>query len=148
MSNLFWIYSLHIFEIKTEGFNFFETNPSHGIKAHFMNVLINISNENLGKINLQKIDKRLDLPFLYVQYIKFSSYKPVKQAYNTPDCKCLTRHRHSHAHPVSSLVNQPETHDELQVHRWTSYAPSRITRILMSLYHRQFLYCICSMTFN
>ena len=80
--NPFWIYPLHILEIKTEVSNFSNTNPSHGTKAHFMNVLITISNENLGEFSLQKFDKRRDLPFTYTQYIKFSSCRPVKQAYN------------------------------------------------------------------
>ena len=82
MDNPFWIYPLHILEIKTEVSNFSMINPSHGISAHFMNVLVTISNENLGVFSLQKFDKRRDLPFTYTQYIKFNSCRPVKQAYN------------------------------------------------------------------
>ena len=82
LSNPFWIYPLHILEIKTEVSNFSITNPSHGINAHFMNVLVNVSNEIFGTFTLQKFDKRRDLPFTYTQYIKFNSCRPVKQAYN------------------------------------------------------------------
>lgn len=81
-SNPFWIYPLHILEIKTEVSNFSTTHPNHGVKAHFMNVLVNVSCENLGTFTLQKFDKRRDLPFTYTQYIKFNSCRPVKQAYN------------------------------------------------------------------
>ena len=81
-SNPFWIYPLHILEIKTKVSNFSSTNPNHGVKAHFMNVLINVSSENLRTFTLQNFDKRCDLPFTYTQYIKFNSCRPVKQAYN------------------------------------------------------------------
>jgi hypothetical protein len=61
---------------------FSTTNPNHGVKAHFMNVLVDVSCENIGTFTLQKFDKRRDLPFTYTQYIKFNSCRPVKQAYN------------------------------------------------------------------
>jgi hypothetical protein len=80
--NPFWIYPLHILEIKTEVSNFSTVNPTSGIKAHFMNVLMTISNEDNGVYTIQKFDKRRDLPFTYTQYIKFNSNRPVKQAYN------------------------------------------------------------------
>ena len=81
-TNPFWIYPLHILEIKTEVSCFSTINPTHGIKAHFMNILMSISNEDQGLFTLQKFDKRRDLPFSYTQYIKFNSNRPVKQAYN------------------------------------------------------------------
>lgn len=81
-SSHFWIYPLHILEIKTEVSNFSMTDPNHDIKAHFMNVLVNVSNEKLETFTLQKFDKRLDLPFIYMKYIKFNSCRPVIQAYN------------------------------------------------------------------
>ena len=81
-SNPFWIYPLHILEIKTEVSCFSKDNPTHGIQAHFMNALVSISNEIHGRFTLQKFDKRRDLPFKYTQYIKFNSNRPVKQAYN------------------------------------------------------------------
>ena len=82
MDNPYWIYPLHILEIKTEVSNFSMVNPGYGINAHFMNVLVTISNEESGAFTLQKYDKRRDLPFTYTQYIKFNSNRPVKQAYN------------------------------------------------------------------
>ena len=81
-SNPFWIYPLHILEIKTEVSCFSKINPTFGIKAHFMNVLVSISNEDSGEFTLQKFDKRRELPFSYTQYIKFCSNRPIKQAYN------------------------------------------------------------------
>lgn len=82
MNNPYWIYPLHILEIKTEVSNFSLANPSYGVTAHFMNVLMSISNEDSGVFTLQKYDKRRELPFTYTQYIKFNSNRPVKQAYN------------------------------------------------------------------
>ena len=82
MENPYWIYPLHILEIKTEVSNFSVTNHGYGVIAHFMNVLLSISNEDNGIYTLQKYDKRRDLPFSYTQYIKFNSNRPVKQAYN------------------------------------------------------------------
>lgn len=81
-SNPFWIYPLHILEIKTEVSCFSKINPTHGIVAHFMNALLSIYNEENGLYTLQKFDKRRDLPFSYTQYIKFSSNRPMKQTYN------------------------------------------------------------------
>ena len=82
MDNPYWIYPLHILEIKTEVSVFSLTNPGFGTNAHFMNVFVSISNEDSGIFTLQKYDKRRDLPFTYTQYIKFNSNRPVKQAYN------------------------------------------------------------------
>ena len=80
--NPFWICPLHILEIKTEVSCFSTINPTHGIKAYFMNVLMSISNEDHGLFTHQKFDKRRDLPLSYTQYIKFNSNRPIKQAYN------------------------------------------------------------------
>ena len=82
MSNPYWIYPLHILDIKPEVSSFSNKDPTHGMIAHFMNVLVSISNEESGIFTMQKFDKRRDLPFAYTQYIKFSSNRPVKQAYN------------------------------------------------------------------
>ena len=82
MSNPYWIYPLHILDIKPEVTNFSDLNPLHGTMAHFMNVLVSISEENTGIFTIQKYDKRRELPFTYTQYIKFNSNRPVKQAYN------------------------------------------------------------------
>ena len=81
-SNPFWIYPLHILEIRMEVSCFSTINPTHGLKAHFINVLLSISNEESGMFRIQKFDKWRDLPFLYTQYIKLCSNRPVKQAYN------------------------------------------------------------------
>ena len=82
MDNPFWIYPLDIIEIKTEVSQFSESSPQFGVKAHFMNVLICVTDEHSGKFLMQKFDKRRDLPFKYSQFIKFKSNRPVKQAYN------------------------------------------------------------------
>ena len=82
MDNPFWIYPLDIIEIKTEVSQFSESSPQFGVKAHFMNVLISITDERAGKFLMQKFDKRRDLPFKYSQFIKFRSNRPIKQAYN------------------------------------------------------------------
>lgn len=68
-SNPFWIYLLHIMEIKTEVLCFSTINPTFGVKAHFMNMLVSISNEDDGTFTLQKLDKHRELPFSYTQYI-------------------------------------------------------------------------------
>ena len=80
--NPYWIYPLDIIEIKTEVSQFSECFPRLGIKAHFMNVLITVADENSGMFIMQKFDKRRELPFKYSQFIKFQSNRPVKQAYN------------------------------------------------------------------
>ena len=80
--NPLWIYPLDILEIKAEVSQFSINNPLYGIKAHFMNVLLTVTNEELGSFIMQKYDKRRELPFSYSQYIKFKSNRPVKQAYN------------------------------------------------------------------
>ena len=82
VDNPLWIYPLDIIEIKTEVSKFSTIHPKCGIIAHFMNVLITITDENSGKFVMQKYDKRRELPFRYSQYIKFRSNRPVKQAYN------------------------------------------------------------------
>ena len=82
MDNPLWIYPLDIIEIKTEVSQFSTKNPQCGIIAHFMNVLLTVTNEDAGIFILQKYDKRRELPFTYSQYIKFRSNRPVKQAYN------------------------------------------------------------------
>ena len=80
--NPFWIYPLDIIEIKTEVSQFSEYFPQAGIKAHFMNALISITDERSGMFVMQKFDKRRELPFKYSQFIKFKSNRPIKQAYN------------------------------------------------------------------
>ena len=82
MDNPFWIYPLDIIEIKTEVSQFSESSPQFGVKAHFMNVLISITEEQSGTFLMQKFDKCRELPFKYSQFIKFKSNRPVKQAYN------------------------------------------------------------------
>ena len=73
---------MDILEIKTEVSQFSTKYPQCGIIAHFMNVLVTITNEDSGIYIMQKYDKRRELPFNYSQYIKFRSNRPVKQAYN------------------------------------------------------------------
>ena len=55
--------------------------PQSGIKAHFMNVLLTVTNEDDGMFIMQKDDKRRELPFNYSQFIKFKSNRPVKHAF-------------------------------------------------------------------
>ena len=61
--NPLWIYPLDIIEIKTEVSQFSINHPQHGIKAHFMNVLVTVTDEISGMYILQKYDKRRELPF-------------------------------------------------------------------------------------
>ena len=61
--NSYWIYPLHILEIKTEVACSSTVNPHHGIKAHFMNVFMSIFDEKSGMFAPQKMDKRRDLLF-------------------------------------------------------------------------------------
>lgn len=73
--NPLWIYPLDIIEIKTEVFS--KNHPHSGIIAHFMNVLIIITNEENAMFIMQKFDKQRELPFSYSQFIKFKSNRPV-----------------------------------------------------------------------
>ena len=100
MDNPFWIYPLDIIEIKTEVSQFSKSSPQFGIKAHFMNVLISVTDEYTGKFLMQKFDKRRDLPFKYSQFIKFKSNRPVKQAYNVVISQTV---------PILYLSNDPVT---------------------------------------
>ena len=69
--NPFWIYPLHIIEIKLEVFQFSQVSPKHGIIAHFMNLSIHVYEETSGQYIMRKFDKRRDLPFTYTQFIMF-----------------------------------------------------------------------------
>jgi hypothetical protein len=81
-SNPYWIYPLHILEIKPEITEYATDNPTQGISAHFLNLQIHVDTEQPGQFSMSKFDKRRDLPFHYTQFIKFQSNRPVKQAYN------------------------------------------------------------------
>lgn len=89
MSNPYWIYPLHILDIKLELSCFSNKDTSHGIKAYFMNVLVSISDEESRIFTMQKFDKRRDLPFAYTQYIKLSSNRLVNHK-QFQYCICLT----------------------------------------------------------
>lgn len=80
--NPYWIYPLHILEIKTEVQKFAPDDPTRGISAHFMNAQVDINMDTSGQYKLSKYDKRRALPFLYTQFIKFASNRPVRQSYN------------------------------------------------------------------
>jgi hypothetical protein len=80
--NPFWIYPLHILEIKKETSQFSSLDPQKGVVAHFMNVEVAVNEHHPELYTFQKFNKRRALPFQYIQYIKFSSNRPVKQAYN------------------------------------------------------------------
>ena len=80
--NPLWIYPLDIIEIKIKVSQFSIKYPQSFIKAHFMNVLLTITNEDFGMFIMQKCDKRCELPFIYSQFIKFKLNRPVKQSYN------------------------------------------------------------------
>jgi len=80
--NPFWIYPLHILEIKTEVSAFDANDPSRGISAHFMNVQFDLNTSRPNQFIMRKFDKRKNLPFKYTQFIKFHSNRPVRQSYN------------------------------------------------------------------
>lgn len=80
--NPFWIYPLHILEIKSEVSKHAYDDPSRGISAHFMNVQFDIHDDGTGHFTMRKFDKRRNLPFKYTQFIKFQSNRPVRQSYN------------------------------------------------------------------
>lgn len=80
--NPYWIYPLHLLEIKTEIEHFAPDDPSRGISAHFMNLHIHINVNEPAYFVLQKYDKRRSLPFQYTQFIKFHSNRPIRNAYN------------------------------------------------------------------
>jgi len=80
--NPYWIYPLHILEIKHEINAYAPDNLNRGVAAHFLNLHISI-NSIQRSYSTYKFDKRRSLPFKYTQFIKFSSNRPVKQSYNT-----------------------------------------------------------------
>ena len=80
--NPMWVYPLNVLEIKPEVSQFLQSLPSRGIKAHFMNLEITLSDEQNGQFVTCKFDKRRDLPFAYTQYIMFYANRPIKQSYN------------------------------------------------------------------
>lgn len=109
ISNPYWIYPLHILDIKLEILDFSKNNALHGIKTHFMNVLISISDENLGILMLQRFDKIRDLPFTYTQNIRVHSNRPVKQTYNvivlqTFPIFYLSNDIHLALHEINNLI--------------------------------------------
>ena len=81
--NPYWIYPLHVLEIKSEISRFSEDNPRRGLEAHFMNLNVSIygHTESTPNYLLCKFDKRRELPFSFTQYIVFNSNRPVKQSY-------------------------------------------------------------------
>lgn len=81
-NNPFWIYPLNVLDIKEETSEFSKDYPDKGIKAHFMNAELHLNESDPTLYSLRKFDKRRDLPFMYTQYIKFHSNRPVQQAYN------------------------------------------------------------------
>jgi hypothetical protein len=80
--NPFWIYPLHILEIKEETSQFSSLDPQKGVVAHFMNVEVVVNEHHPELYTFQKFDKRRALLFQYTQYIKFSSKRHVRQTYN------------------------------------------------------------------
>ena len=81
-SNPWWIYPLHVLEIKEETSRSTSDYPTGFTVAHFMNVAVTIHDPDSGKFSFTKFDKRRTLPFQYTQYIKFRSNRSVHQAYN------------------------------------------------------------------
>jgi len=82
MSNPYWIYPLHVLEIKPEVEKYAQDDPSRGISAHFMNLHFDLDCHIPSKFSIGKFDKRRALPFKYTQFIKFQSNRPVRNAYN------------------------------------------------------------------
>lgn len=81
-SNPYWIYPLNVLEIKCEVSKFAEQEPARGIQANFMNMEIKVSEQDPTMYSTRKYDKRRALPFVYTQYIKFRSNRPIKQSYS------------------------------------------------------------------
>ena len=81
-TNPYWIYPLHVLEIKCEVVKYSELNPMKGILANFMNLEIRVSEKDPKAYSIRKFDKRRSLPFPYTQYIKFHSNRPIKQSYS------------------------------------------------------------------
>jgi len=80
--NPFWIYPLNVLEIKCEVVQYSKANPKQGILANFMNLQIQLSEEQPNKYCIRKYNKRREFPFDFTQYIKFTSNHPIKQAYS------------------------------------------------------------------
>lgn len=80
--NPFWVYPLDMLEIKSEVDKFAANDPMRGIKAHFMNLEICLSEPLHGAYETCKYDKRRALPFRYTQYIMYRSNRPIKQSYS------------------------------------------------------------------
>ena len=70
-NNPYWIYPLHVLEIKEETTGFSPKTPSKGILAHFMNMELQVNELNPLLFSFRKFDKRRSLTFAYKQYIKF-----------------------------------------------------------------------------
>ena len=81
-NNPFWVYPLHILDIKPEVSRFDPELPTRGLSAHFMNLSVEVNVNDSSKFTLCKYDKRRTLPFKYTQFIKFHSNRPVRQSYN------------------------------------------------------------------
>jgi hypothetical protein len=79
-TNPFWIYPLHILQIKPEVTAYDTRNPLRGISANFMNITLEINESS--EYMIRKHDKRRALPFPYTQFLKFRSNRPIKQSYN------------------------------------------------------------------
>jgi len=73
---------LDVLVIKSEVDTFSSSEPNRGIKAHFMNLEISLSESESGVYETCKFDKCRALLFVYTQYIKFKSNRLVKQSYS------------------------------------------------------------------
>ena len=65
--------SLDIIEIKDEVSEFSESISKLGMKTHFKNAFISVTDEKSRLFIMQKFDKHHDLPFKYPQYFRFKS---------------------------------------------------------------------------
>jgi hypothetical protein len=81
-NNPFWIYPLHILEIKPEISVYDSVDLTRGISANFMNITIDINTNQPSAYSIRKYDKRHSLPFAYSQFLQFQSNRPVRQSYN------------------------------------------------------------------
>jgi hypothetical protein len=80
--NPFWIYPLNVLEIKEETSTFSELVPTKGIAAHFMNIDLRVNELHPELYSFINFDKRWNLPFPYILYIKLLSNRAVHQLYN------------------------------------------------------------------
>lgn len=103
----FWIYPLHIVEIKPELDCAHPHAIGYGLTRHFLNMHISVT-DHLNKVySSTKFDKPRHLPFSFQQYIQYKSNRLVSQAYSITI---------SHMVPILYMANKATlAMEELQI---------------------------------